>query len=605
MKFDTARQRSTLLLLTRSVREATRRLIGRIRTRLDWSRALFIAGLVISIAVIYGPALVEHIRRASNPYVFNDDVRIHIFPFFKYEDPALFPTDYFGPYIRACFVPIGYRVFYTVNAFLWGAAATSKVLPYILLIVTLLALAIAAHRLAGYSGAFSAMALTLSNPIFLARLAGGLQRSFAFPMLALSAVALIYAKPRLLAAITCIGAAFYPSTAIVAGIALTMWLLVFPPQSRSGAHEWTLFRRLRLLAITGGVSFLILLPTVFATHAYGRALGPKDALTYPELGRDGRYGSADRPPFGSFPQRALEQAQALFVPVGQPYSAALQRWAKKRDRWTGNAPGDVIIEIVTAAMIVGGVLFAAQDKAARRFLLIAAAAWVAHVAAKLVMPYLFIPQRYVAYPIPIMMALIVPAAGAALARQISQPRLRPIAQEIGAIIISLLVLLPFGGRGSAVAGLDIDVTAQHRLYDFVARLPKDVLIAGWPTQMDDVPYVCRRQAFLTSELHLPQQKGYTDEMRRRARALINAYFATDLRPLQYLRDHFGVTHLIFDEHALESPPWYFKPFSNWVQEAFTEGQPKGFEIPRQLNSATVFSDGSFYVLDLHRLSKSP
>jgi len=171
--------------------------------------------------------------------------------------------------------------------------------------------------------------------------------------------------------------------------------------------------------------------------------------------------------------------------------------------------------------------------------------------------------------------------------------------------MAAMVLLPFAGRGNPDKSLQIDVTPQQRgLYTFLEQLPKDVLIAGWPDDLDNVPYISRRQVFLTSELHVPFYKRYTDEMRRRMRAIIAAYFATDRIPLERLRDQFGVTHLIFQQNALEKPPEYFAPFSGWIQKAFNDGRCKGFEIPRQLETATVFSDGTLIVLDLHRLSKS-
>jgi hypothetical protein len=134
-------------------------------------------------------------------------------------------------------------------------------------------------------------------------------------------------------------------------------------------------------------------------------------------------------------------------------------------------------------------------------------------------------------------------------------------------------------------------------------LPKDVLIAGWPTDLDNVPYVSRRQAFVTQELNGAFQKGYADEMRRRMHALIEAYFATDPSALERLRDDFGVTHLIFSKTSLRrSRQNISKPFSEWIQKAFSDGKSKGFEIPRQIDAAKVFSDGPLIVLDLRRLS---
>jgi hypothetical protein len=562
----------------------------------------YIAGLIAALSLIYGPVLVTHVKHAMNPFVFNSNVRILIFPFFKYHDPGVFANDYFSAYILAA-LPMGYRALYTFGAVLWDPATISKVLPYVLLTLTIGVTAVVARRLSGYFGAFLGAALILSSPIFFDRIAGGLPRAFAFPTLAVAAAALVYGKPRLLASAVCVGAAFYPPAAMVGGIALAIWLLLLAKADRGEAAEWCFLRRARLLALTAVFSALILLPTLIAGHTYGRLLSPKDMVEYPEIGPNGRWGVEDRPPFGTFPKGALEQARLLFRPVGAPLSKTVQQWAKVRNKWTGNSNGDVVIEVIIGALLIGSIFVAAGDSMGRRLLLLGAAAWVGHLVARPLAPYFYFPQRYIEYPVPILLVLLIPAVGAAIGSQISHRRFVAVAREIGVIAMAVMVLMPFAGRGNPDKSLQVSVTPQQRgLYAFLEQLPKDVLIAGWPDDLDNVPYVSRRQAFLTSELHMPFYKRYTDEMRRRMRAIIAAYFATDRIPLERLRDQFGVTHLIFEQKTLEKPPEYFEPFSGSIQKAFNDGRRKGFEIPRQLEAATVFSDGTLIVLDLRRLA---
>lgn len=92
-------------------------------------------------------------------------------------------------------------------------------------------------------------------------------------------------------------------------------------------------------------------------------------------------------------------------------------------------------------------------------------------------------------------------------------------------------------------------------------------------------------------------------MRRRMHALIDAVFAIDSVPLVHLRDDWGVTHLIVDRRYYgPSPPTYFKPFDSWIPTAVERGRDAGFEIPRQMEAATVFSDGTLAVLDLRQLA---
>ena len=560
----------------------------------------FTVGLLIPLAIVYGPALKAHIERSMNPFIFNDDARALIFPFFQYYDRGLFPHDYFATYFCAC-LPVGYRALYTIGASLWDPAAISKVLPYILLVVTVIAVAAAARRFAGYLGAFLAAALVLSSIVFLGIMIGGLPRAFGFPTLALTSAALVYGKPRLLAGIVCASAAFYPPAAIQAGIALTIWLFGLPARDRGDAADWPFSRRARLIVVAASISGLILLPEVLGSRAYGRFLGPKDVTEYPELGPSGRYGSVDRPPFKTFPEAALQQARGFFWPVGKPWSRKVHEWAKVRRYAGANSNGDVVLELLTGALLIGGMFVAARDSTGRRFLLLGVAAWLSHLLARTLTPSLYGPERYVQYAVPVLLVVLIPAAGAAIGARLAG-RFIAFGRGAGVIAIAAMVLLPFAGRGSVDAGLDIDVTSQRRLYDFLQHLPKDVLIAGWPADLDNVPYVSRRQAFITEELNGAFQKGYADEMRRRTHALIEAYFATDRGALERLRDDFGVTHLIFQQSILEKPPDYFEPFSDWIQKAFDRGQSKGFEIPRQLQAAKVFSDGPFIVIDLRRLN---
>jgi hypothetical protein len=562
----------------------------------------FAAALVVPLALAYGAALGAHMKRSSNPFIFNDDVQQQIFPFFRFHEAGLFPHDYFGLYYLACFLPPGYSVFYRLAATVGDPACISKVLPYFLLALTVVAVALAARRLAGYMGALLAAALVLSQAIFLEHMAGGLPRAFAFPAVALAATALVYGRPLLLAGIVCASAGFYPVAAMLGAIALMLWLFVLPPSDRGEVAEWTLGRRVQLVIVTASISALILLPMVVGARAYGRMLGPRDVASYPELGTGGRY-TEERMVllFETFPDTVVQVAREFFKPVGKPWSQNVRDWANNSDGTGANSNGDVILKVVAVALLVGGVLVAARSSAGRRLWLLGAAVWLGYHAARSLAPYFFLPDRYVVYSVPILLVLFIPAAGAAIGAELSG-RLAALGGPIGVMVMAGMVLLPFGGRGSTDAGLNVNAESHRRLYDFLGGLPKDVLIAGWPTDVDNVPYLSRRQAFVSFELHQTLHQGYADEMRRRMRVLIDAYFATDQRALLRLRDEFGVTHLIFQQSRLEEPPTYFRPFSVWARKAFNEGVGSGFEIPRQIDAAMVFSDGPLVVLDLRRLN---
>jgi hypothetical protein len=121
--------------------------------------------------------------------------------------------------------------------------------------------------------------------------------------------------------------------------------------------------------------------------------------------------------------------------------------------------------------------------------------------------------------------------------------------------------------------------------------------------MDNIPYVSRRQVLLHYEVHQAFHERYVLELRSRMRAIIDAYFAHDLAPLQRLRDEWKVTHFIFRPSYLHKrPPSYFKPFDKWTQDAIKASRGHEFELLRQVPQAQIFDDGTSVVLDLARVT---
>jgi hypothetical protein len=339
------------------------------------------------------------------------------------------------------------------------------------------------------------------------------------------------------------------------------------------------------------VCLLLVAPLLGAQRRYGPALGPSDLGAYPEAGPGGRYLPGDHLPYRTLPADLRQELGQVIRPSGPAFAPALREPAEAARRPLALA--------VLAVVALGLVRSGAHDVASRRLLLLAIGAVGAHTAALLAAPLLFIPIRYLRYAVPVLFVLGVPTACAALARD--WPNARPVAAVGG----SLVVLLLFGGRGAPGRGYDHTLPARPPVIDFVASLPPRVRVAGWPSGlMDDVPILARRSAFLTFETHQAFHADYVLQMRRRAEALIDAYYATELAPLGRLRDEFGVTHLVVDSRHREAPPRYFEPFRARVEERFRDigrAGAGGWELERQRRQAAVFAAPPYFVLDLSRL----
>jgi hypothetical protein len=101
-----------------------------------------------TLILIFGPALVSHVQRAAEPLIFNDDARAWIYPFYRYSESGLFPSDHNGDYHLAI-SPWGYRGLYMIASYFGVATELSKFVPYVGLLSTVTCLAITAYALLG------------------------------------------------------------------------------------------------------------------------------------------------------------------------------------------------------------------------------------------------------------------------------------------------------------------------------------------------------------------------------------------------------------------------------------------------------------------------
>jgi hypothetical protein len=557
------------------LRGIARRHAGRLETGL----------LVAALVVVFGPTLVAHARTASDPFRFADDVRILIPPLFRAEDPGLFPLDPESDYYLASLLD-AHRLLYSLFSPVVQPAALSKVHPYVLLVVVVGCLAAAAHRLGGKPAVLGALGLALGSAHVLGRLVGGLPRAFALPLLAAGALCLVFGRPIGLAALAVIAAAFYPVAGVLLGLSL-FGLFVMPVNDRGRAVGFSLRRRAVVLALTAVGIALVVLPSALRLRAYGPVIDASLVASFPEAGEYGRFDPPDRPPFPALPTALGPPLAATLVGDGAP----LVGFSNLRAYGTA---ASVALFVIAG---FGWIVLARRSAEARRVLVFLASVVVAHTLSLLAMPYLFLPERYVAYGVPVVALLGVPAAFSFLLTH-AKPLVRSIP-----LVWNLGVLALVGARGASWAGLTVLVPpAERPLYTNIARLPKTSVVAGWPgLAIDNVPYLARRTAFVTRETHMPFHRRYTEHMRERMRALVAAYFASDPEPLRALHRRHGVTHLVVERRHFDAPPPYFEPFGSETRVAFAAGKARGFELLRVVEREKAASVDGFVLIDLSRI----
>jgi hypothetical protein len=539
---------------------------------------------VFALGLLHGRALLDHFLTSLDPFCFADDVRVLIYPLFRVEDPGLFPGDPIVEYYLAG-LPDGYHLFYRLLGPVFGVAPLAKTLPYVLYLGALVALALATFRFGGPVAAFGTLSLALGSDYLLGRIVGGLPRGFAAPLIAGGAACLVFGRARLLAVLTVVAAGFYPVASLVLGVTLA-GLLLLPEAQRGCTALWSLKKRAVLLAGTGFVSLSLLVPSMVRMSRYGPPITSAELAQYPEAGPGGRFQEADRAPFSPLPMAALPPLRAALTGAEAPLLPLTdaRRFAA------------VLCPVLALFAALGWIVQARRRAEALRLALLPVAVVLCHTASLLFEPRLFIPERHVAYAVPVIALIAVPSTLAVFARAENR-RLRALPVLFVGLVMALL-----GARGSPWTGLTVRIPPHERpLYDALSRLPRRAVIAGFPNETTDtVPYLSRRSVLSAFETHMPFHSGFADLARERFRALASGYFATTREDVMKLRDH-GVTHVLLDRNHMKAPPPYFVPFGAETAKAFERGRAAGFFLENIAANAVVFGSGELRVIELSRL----
>jgi hypothetical protein len=240
--------------------------------------------LSLVFAAFYGWQVLQ--QAFSSEYVASDDARQHVFWMQRFLDPELFPNDLIADYFQSV-APVGYSTFYRIfAAFGIEPLLLSKVLPFVLGIVSagycfVLCLEIFPVPAAG----FMASLLFQQNLWMWDDLASATPRAFLHPIF----LAFLYYFVRkslvpCLLSIALLGG-FYPQYVLVATGVCLLSLLT----GEQGKVKWCIDRRewqfyLSCLA----VSFLVLLTYALKSSDFGPTITVADAKQFPEFLPGGR-----------------------------------------------------------------------------------------------------------------------------------------------------------------------------------------------------------------------------------------------------------------------------------------------------------------------------
>lgn len=557
----------------------------------------------VAILVAFSPTLIGYARNAAKHLWFHDDVRVLLWPFFRFAEPRAFEDDFLGDYALAL-VPTLYRAGMTVAGWLGAVEATSKVLPLLLLLVTAAGSAAAARRLGGPVAGLLAFAMALGTALFLHRMTGGIPRSFAYPLVAVALWLLARGSLRLLGLLVVVASGLYPTMGVIAGFALALAALGLVRDDRGDLRETPALRR---VGFVGGValgSAVMLAPLILSSSRYGDRISPSETDRFPEAGPGGIHGRADLPPFGSFADQASETLVTLWFERAAPLFPAL------RDAL---GPG-WLFALLLIPVGIGWLVRAATDPASRRALTSLVGTYGAFQLAKFAFPYLYAPTRVTLYALPVLVIVGLAVTAADLGRLFRRVTIRRVPKQPSTgravsaqVAVAVGTFAVAGGVNDPAAGFVFRVPPdQARVYEVVGRLPPDTLVAGWPDDpMSNLPYLARRRAWVTGELAVGFHEGFVLAFRERLRVLFRAYLSADPEELANLRDRHGVTHLLVERrHLRRFPPGYRPPVGREIPGIVAKNGGRPPAIRTVADEAAIYRDSRYILLDLDRVGST-
>ena len=485
---------------------------------------------------------------ALQPSVVQDDARQHVFWMQRLIDPSLFQGDLFADYFQSQ-APPGYIAIYWILMLALDPIAVSKLLPPILGLLAALFTFLLVRRLD--PSPIAAFLATVLNSWYVWQyddLPTGSPRAFLLPLCAALLWALVSGRVWLSVVVVGLAALLYPSAAALCVAIQGVSLICFARRRPNLVRER---RRWLAFGLSAGLAVLLLGPTAFGTSAFGPAVDVRTARDMAEFGPNGR--------------------NAFFTPDWYAYWVASYRSGFDLRVLDLLFPGvPVFFELLALsllfpimAMVGGSCVRARLAPSAIVIAQILAASSMLFLAAHLLLFRLYLPSRFVAWTVPLALAIAVGVGLAAAYDWVAGVHSR-LAGLLAVLSAIGLAFYPALYDGNFVRDPTPSITA------YLSTLPPDTLVAGVPTEADSVPAFAGRPVLTNREYALAYHQGYYDAVRQRTLDLIDAYYAESPRQVaefaaRYGVDIFLVNRLAFGpDTAADAWAGSFEPYTSLV-----------------------------------------
>ena len=512
----------------------------------------------------------------DSPYTVQDDARQHVFWLQKLNDPALFNNDLIADYFSSV-APLGYKFLYWLaNAIGIEPFLFNKLLPVLIGVATsiftfLVTMEIFPVPFAG----FVASLLLNQNLWMLDDLVSGTPRAFFYVLF----LGFIYYLLRQNLIACCLFIAlqglFYPQVLLISSVILCLNLVTQQQK--------------KYFYITG----LIIASAVIAV--YKLQTGNSHEVIDLELAKQ-------------LPEFRLEGRNPFFIDNFWSFWLVGQRSGYFPREWQYVllcSFGLLLPVIIKHCRIFPLAKLINPNISIIKQILIASL--ILFSLSHLFLFKLHLPSRYTQHTARIVIALVDGITLAIIIDKLSQfkPKLRPLIVIImlGALLYPTYAVQSYPYRLGYVTG------SSPKLYKFLQQQPKNVLIASLSSQADFIPSLAKRSVLVSQEYSIPYHWNYYQQVRQRAKDLIQAQYSYSQTEIEQFIDKYNVDLWLIDKDTfttqyLENNSW-LNQFQPETKKAIANlKQNDKLVLPNKISECTVFQTTKLNLLDTQCLSKN-
>jgi hypothetical protein len=213
------------------------------------------------------------------------------------------------------------------------------------------------------------------------------------------------------------------------------------------------------------------------------------------------------------------------------------------------------------------------------FLFVGLAALVLYTLAHILLFKLFVPSRYIRYPVNMGYCIVLALGLRSVMKTFGSVKI-PLPDGIRTLLVVVILVTTLFSAGLRLRDTGLfDYSSCRPLVKALAETPKKSLIAGHPNLMDNVPTFAARKAFVTYELSHPWATGLWQTLRPKIRALFEAYYTDDPETFFLFCRNQGIDYFVVDrrhftpEFLAREP--FFAPFDDLVRR-ITRGRHSFF-----------------------------